>query len=260
MKKTLFFIGILLIVTAQLFSQVEFIDEMNLGYAYGFVENKDRAGSYFIWDYSFGVHIHQWNTSVLVTTNFLTVLFGNDLDLGLQIDHYFGYDGIRLTGFGLSLGSGFQYFENTGILFIRIGGFWHFAKIIKFGVDLDYRFNEQLLAGIKLTIPVGTVYSRFNTFDRVYGGGPVITIVNNTGYQINQVYVKQNSSSWGQNRMENNQILSNEKSFQTRLEYPVRIASRCDIRIIDSDGNIYIKQGVTITGENIIFTSEDIVR
>lgn len=174
MKKCIFFvIGILVLGTAQLSAQVEFIDQMGIGGGYGFVEDKGYAGGNFNFGCLLGVHVHNWNTAILVGIRsgfFGEGLSDKDLDVGGQIEHYFGFlNSRRLTGYGVSLASGVQLSsDDEAILYIRPGAFWHFATMIKLALELDYRFNGQISAEVMLSLPVFTVYSRLNNYKRIY--------------------------------------------------------------------------------------------
>jgi hypothetical protein len=141
---------------------------MAVGFGYGFVENKEYSGANFNVDYLLGVHIHNWNTAILagLRSNL------DNLDVGGQVEHYFGFlNSRRLTGYGVSLAAGVQLFPDDGdgtILYIRPGAFWHFATMIKLSLELDYHFNGQISAGIMLSIPSATLFTRLQNYQRIY--------------------------------------------------------------------------------------------
>jgi len=51
---------------AKLHAQTEFIDQIGMGSGYGFFEDKEYARGNFNLDCLLGVHIHNWNTAILV--------------------------------------------------------------------------------------------------------------------------------------------------------------------------------------------------
>jgi len=159
-------IGILALGTVQINAQAEFIDQVGIGFGYGFTEDKDNSGPNFNLDYLLGVHVHNWNTAMLagIRYNF------NNLDVGGQVEHFFGFlNSRRLTGFGVSLASGVQLLSDDGAVpYIRAGGFWHMATMIKLVLEIDCRFNGQFSTGIMLTVPSATLYTRPETYRRIY--------------------------------------------------------------------------------------------
>jgi len=170
MKKSIFAVGIismaLVMGVAKLHAQTEFIDQVGIGFGYGLVEDKDSAGASFNMDYLLGVHVHNWNTAILagIRYNF------HNLDVGGQFEHFFGFlNSRRLTGFGASLGGGVQFLGSDGVVpYGKIGGFWHFATMIKLGLEFDYRFNGQYSTGITLSLPSATLFSRLQNYQRIY--------------------------------------------------------------------------------------------
>jgi len=88
---------------------------------------------------------------------------------------------------------------------------------------------------------------------------PVINIVNNTGYTVYYVYISPSSSDrWGEDRLRSDQVLNNGDSVQVRLEEPLRVVNKYDIRLKDEDGDTYSKYNVTVTANGrIVFTMSD---
>jgi len=160
-------IVIMAVGTAQLSAQAEFIDQMGIGFGYGFVEDKDNSGPNFNADYLMGVHVHNWNTSILAGVRFTNF---EDLDVGGQVDHFFGFlNSRRLTGFGASFASGVRLSISDDIVpYVRSGVFWHMATMIIVRLEVDYRFNGQIFAGITLSLPSATIYSRMDNYQRIY--------------------------------------------------------------------------------------------
>ena len=91
--------------------------------------------------------------------------------------------------------------------------------------------------------------------------GPSITIVNNTGFSVNMVNISPTTSdSWGGNRLTANQILRNGQSVSLQLPSPISQVSRYDIRLVDTDDDMYIKENVQVTANGRIeFTFNDYV-
>ena len=169
-QKFIIVIGILIVGNAQLNAQAEFIDQLGIGGLYGFVDEKENSGFYFNLDYLMGAHIHHWNTAILAGIRFNIGGTYGHLDAGAQVEHFFGYFGSRnITGFGASLAGGVQILDIDNVIpYFRVGGFWHFCTMIKLGLELDYRLNEQLSAGIILTVPSATFLTRLKNFERIY--------------------------------------------------------------------------------------------
>jgi hypothetical protein len=187
MKRVFFIaIGILLFETAQLSAQVEFIDQAGIGFGYGFVEDKEYSGANTLASYLLGIHIHNWNTAILVGGGLLwNKDKGTDFNLGGQVEHYFNYlNSRRLTGYGASLGGGVKSysqppevgssynrvssFSDEIIPYIRPGVFWHYGTMIKLALELEYCFNGQISAGIMFSLPLLTVSSRMYKFKDIY--------------------------------------------------------------------------------------------
>ena len=89
---------------------------------------------------------------------------------------------------------------------------------------------------------------------------PVITIVNNTGYTVNYIFFSETTSgSWGQNRLRSDQVIRNNESVSLQLPHPINRVNQYDFRLVDSDGDEYIKMNVSISVNNIIeFEMSDI--
>ena len=88
-----------------------------------------------------------------------------------------------------------------------------------------------------------------------------LTIANNTGYTINEVYVSLTSSdSWGSNRLGTfiTTLLRNNHSATISS---LRSNNRYDILLVDTDGDTYTKWNVLLKpNQNIVFTLDDIDR
>jgi hypothetical protein len=91
------------------------------------------------------------------------------------------------------------------------------------------------------------------------GTGPMITIVNNTGYTVYFVYLSPTSDTeWGPDRLARDQILYNGQSVALRLPVPISITNRYDIRLVDLDGDSYTKYNVLVSANSrIVFTFDD---
>ncbi|MDR0313143.1 MAG: serine protease [Treponema sp.] len=110
-----------------------------------------------------------------------------------------------------------------------------------------------------------TIEFTFDDFDRAPSAsapeydGPLITIVNNTGYEVWYVYISPTTSEyWGQDRLQSNQVLPNGQSVSLSLPHPLSVTDRYDIRLKDLDGDTYTKFNVTVTANGqVVFTFSD---
>jgi len=89
---------------------------------------------------------------------------------------------------------------------------------------------------------------------------PSITVVNNTGFTIYYLYVSEpTSTSWGQDRLRSDQVLSDGHSVSVQLPHPINRVNQYDIMLVDSDGDEYTKMKVTVRADSrIVFTMADI--
>ena len=88
---------------------------------------------------------------------------------------------------------------------------------------------------------------------------PNVTIVNNTGYTIYELYISQTTNDNWEKDVLGEDILSNGQSFNVKLSSPLSVANRYDIQLIDEDGDSYTKWNVLITpNARIVFTLSDI--
>ena len=90
-------------------------------------------------------------------------------------------------------------------------------------------------------------------------GSASITIVNRTGFPVNALNIMPaTETSWGQNRLSSNQTINSGQSVSVRLPYPLNQVSRYNIRLVDTDGDIYTKRNVQVTANGRVeFTSRD---
>jgi S1-C subfamily serine protease len=105
----------------------------------------------------------------------------------------------------------------------------------------------------KATVQVINFYEEVNTS---------ITITNNTGYTIREVFVSPTSSnSWGANRLETfpgiSKPLDNNNSVNISS---LRSNNRYDIRLVDRDGDTYTKNVLIKPNQSIVFVIGDIDR
>jgi len=106
-------------------------------------------------------------------------------------------------------------------------------------------------------------FSGCASFGESIGGSsqnPSITIVNNTGYAIYNVYISETTSdTWGQDKLKTNEVISNGQSVSLPLPNPISRVDKYDIRLLDSDGDEYTKYDLTVSNNSRIeFTSSDI--
>jgi len=87
--------------------------------------------------------------------------------------------------------------------------------------------------------------------------GPPVNIVNNTGYNVESIYISQTASDvWGPNRLASNQILQNGGSISLNLPFALNIVNRYDIQLVDTNGNSYRQMDVQVTANGrIVFTA-----
>jgi len=88
---------------------------------------------------------------------------------------------------------------------------------------------------------------------------PQITIVNNTGYVITQVFISSSGDgSWGVNRLLEASLLRGH-SVTLDFPFPLDAANRYNIRLTDSDGDTYTKINIRTSNHNrIVFTIDDL--
>jgi hypothetical protein len=89
--------------------------------------------------------------------------------------------------------------------------------------------------------------------------GPDVTVVNSTGYNVKEINISPHThSSWNENRLENNQVLSNGESVTKPMPAPLRYGIYYDFRAIDTNGNVYEKRNVMVSeNARIVFNSQD---
>jgi hypothetical protein len=93
----------------------------------------------------------------------------------------------------------------------------------------------------------------------LFGQEQQINIQNNIGVTIKSAFITQTGSlSWG-NDLFGNRNLPNGNSITIRLPNPMNASNTCDIKLIDSDGDSYIKWNYKINqNQKIEFTFFDI--
>nr|AGS52038.1 hypothetical protein [uncultured bacterium contig00008] len=128
-------------------------------------------------------------------------------------------------------------------------------------VDLD---GDSYIKWDILVSNNATVEFTFDDFyyddDPVYYDGPPITIINNTGYPIRNIYISSTADDyWGTDRLSAEEVLNDGYSVTLNLPYPVNVVNRYDIMLKDSDGDTYTKMNVLVSaGSTIEFTFDDI--
>ena len=87
---------------------------------------------------------------------------------------------------------------------------------------------------------------------------PIVAIVNNTGFECYELYVKPSTEQdWGADLL-GKEILPSGQSFRIKLAIPLSISDIYDIRMVDSDDDSYTKYRVQLAhGSNIVFTKRD---
>ena len=89
---------------------------------------------------------------------------------------------------------------------------------------------------------------------------PSVRIVNNTGYDVFYVYISpEENEFWGDDFLGEDDVLENGQTVTFRLSQPLTRTKVYDIRLVDEEGDSYIKMGVTITNNaRIVFTMDDL--
>ena len=87
---------------------------------------------------------------------------------------------------------------------------------------------------------------------------PSITIVNNTGLAVSEVFISQTASdTWGSNLMPS-RTLANGDSSSFRLPFAIDVVNRYDVRLVDSEGDAYIQWNVLVSpDESLVFSFAD---
>ncbi|MCL2765453.1 MAG: hypothetical protein FWD40_09280 [Treponema sp.] len=89
---------------------------------------------------------------------------------------------------------------------------------------------------------------------------PEITIVNNTGYPMYEMYISPDFDDyWGQDWLKGRTVRNGE-SVTFRMEWPLSEASVYDICLVDTDDDTYTRMGVNITraqDRRLTFTFDD---
>ena len=81
--------------------------------------------------------------------------------------------------------------------------------------------------------------------------GPPVDIVNNTGFEVTVVYISPRiHSSWGQNRLQRNQIVHNNEEIRLRLPQELNYGNRYDMRMVAVNGNAYELRNVLVFNES----------
>ena len=90
-------------------------------------------------------------------------------------------------------------------------------------------------------------------------GNPSITIVNNTGRTIWYVNISSTaSSSWGDDFLASNEVLTNGSSKIITLPHPINVVNRYDMRLVDQDNIQFVKANVQVSdGMRVVFTAGD---
>ena len=120
--------------------------------------------------------------------------------------------------------------------------------------------NDFLLNGVimKKLILTGLFFASlsFSLFAQYL---PSITIVNNTGHRISQIYIRiSGMKNWGTNLLGKDENILNNQVFNYRLTQPINRINSYDIMIVNTEGDLYTKLNITVSNNSrIIFTSED---
>ena len=94
---------------------------------------------------------------------------------------------------------------------------------------------------------------------------PKITIVNNTGYPIQELYFESADKNWDDWSLRcwainTEEILENGKSIEITFPLPLSVTGKFIVTIFDTDDDAYEKSDVQLTeNTRIVFTFDDIV-
>jgi len=90
---------------------------------------------------------------------------------------------------------------------------------------------------------------------------PSVSIVNDTGYTVYYVHFSAaDSDDWSDDLLDRSQVLSDGEEASVVLPFPLSVADRYDIVLIDSDGDSYIKLNVPVSvGSKVVFTFDDFI-
>jgi len=115
--------------------------------------------------------------------------------------------------------------------------------------DAMKAFGEKLLGSEIAVAPARRVASTASQ-------SPHITIVNNTGYLVKGAVAFYDDEVY----LLSSDFIYSGQSVRVTLPHPIRFVNRCDIALVDSDGDAYLKRNVLVTsGSRIVFTFNDIV-
>jgi hypothetical protein len=148
------------------------------------------------------------------------------------------------------------------IIFLCVFGSFVYAEgaqqvldITRDAVDI-YNNLSGNSSGSSSSSSSGSTYPAQNTSNKT------ITIVNNTGYPIRGAQIRPSGAYWASEDIIifNNQVFQNGATFSINLDNRRSQASRCDIMIVDTDFDRYVKWNVSlVNGSRIVFTFNDFV-
>lgn len=88
--------------------------------------------------------------------------------------------------------------------------------------------------------------------------GPSISIVNNTGYTLDYIYVSQTASDNWLEDILGDKVLPDGESITIRLPFALDVTNQYDIRVVDEDDDTYTKWDVLVNNDSRIeFTLSD---
>ena len=94
---------------------------------------------------------------------------------------------------------------------------------------------------------------------------PRVTIVNNTGFPMNALYIQPSGDGWSNwwiNYLDigGNNLLTTNRSLEVVLPLPLSVADTYDLFFFDTDDDMYVKENVRIRANmRIEFVFDDIV-
>jgi len=89
---------------------------------------------------------------------------------------------------------------------------------------------------------------------------PVITVVNNTGYTLVQLFLSPTSFDYWEEVVFDKEVIETGEGVIVTLAYPLSQEKRYDFKMVDSDGDSYTKMDILVAEDDVIvFTFDDFV-
>jgi hypothetical protein len=111
----------------------------------------------------------------------------------------------------------------------------------------------------KLFLRIIPIFTILQVSIALSAGPQDLTIINKTGYEIHQIHIaSKQETTWGKSLMLD-KIIPNGGSFMVRLHAKHDKGCIFDIKIIDQDGDTYVKMNINLCSVNkLVFTEKDL--